>query len=136
MKHTFEQKVYYSDTDAYAVVWHGSYLRWMEAGRVEFCEMFGHDLVELESQNITLPVVNLNVRYKFSAKINDIVIIETSIKKFNPLSVTFEQKIYRKADKKLCVIAEVDVVAVTNQGKLYRKMPEILTEMFKKACNS
>ena len=24
MKHTFEQKVYYSDTDAYGVVWHGS----------------------------------------------------------------------------------------------------------------
>ena len=38
MKHTFEQKVYYSDTDAYGVVWHGSYLRWLEMGRVEYCE--------------------------------------------------------------------------------------------------
>ena len=32
MKHTDELRVYYADTDAYGVVWHGAYLRWLEAG--------------------------------------------------------------------------------------------------------
>ena len=41
MKHIFETKVYYADTDAYGVVWHGTYLRWMEKGRVDLCDMLG-----------------------------------------------------------------------------------------------
>lgn len=132
-KHIFEQKVYYSDTDAYGVVWHGSYLRWLEMGRVELCEKMGHTLVELQADNIALPVVNINVRYKSSAKLNDEMIIETSIQKFNPLSVTFSQKISEKNTGKIFVEALVDVVAIDNNGKLYRKMPQVLVEAFEKA---
>lgn len=133
MKHTFEQKVYYSDTDAYGVVWHGSYLRWLEMGRVELCEMMGYSLTELEEKNIVLPVVNVNVRYKCSAKINDILIVETTIQKYNSLSVTFSQKIKGKCNNKTYIEALIDVVAIDNNGKLYRKMPEILLNAFKEA---
>ena len=77
MKHTFEQKVYYSDTDAYGVVWHGSYLRWLEMGRVEYCEDLGLNLIELEKQDIVMPVTNMNIRYKASGRLNDIVVVDT-----------------------------------------------------------
>ena len=133
IKHIFEQKVYYADTDAYGVVWHGSYLRWLEMGRVELCEMMGHNLIELQSQNIAMPVVNINVRYKSSAKLNDEMIIETSIQKFNSLTVSFEQKIINKGTGKPFIEAIVDVVAIDNNGKLYRKMPQILLDAFEKA---
>lgn len=136
MKHEFEQKVYYSDTDAYGVVWHGAYLRWLEMGRVELCEMMGHNLIDLQEQDIVLPVVNLNVRYKSSAKLNDEMIIETSIQKYSALSVTFEQKIINKNTKKTYVEALVDVVAINNNGKLYRRMPQILTDAFEKATET
>ena len=130
--HILKNKVYYSDTDAYGVVWHGSYLRWLEAGRVEWCEMLGHNLIELESQDIVMPVVNLNVRYKASAKLNDNIIIETKISKFNGLSVTFAQTIKSADTLKTFIEAEVDVVAVSKTGKLYRRMPEVLANIFKK----
>lgn len=133
VQHIFEQKVYYSDTDAYGVVWHGAYLRWLEMGRVELCEKMGHSLVELQAQSITLPVVNINVRYKYSAKLNDEMIIETSIQKYTPLMVTFEQKIKEKSTQKVFAEALVEVVAVDNNGKLYRKMPQILLDAFEKA---
>ena len=130
--HILKNKVYYSDTDAYGVVWHGSYLRWLEAGRVEWCEMLGHNLIELESQDIVMPVVNLNVRYKASAKLNDNIIIETKISKFNGLSVTFAQTIKSADTLKTFIEAEVEVVAVSKTGKLYRHMPEVLANIFKK----
>lgn len=133
MKNILEQKVYYSDTDAYGVVWHGSYLRWLEMGRVELCEMMGHNLVNLEVQDIVLPVVNINVRYKSSAKIDDEMIIETSIQKFNSLSVTFQQVIKDKNSDRVFIEALVDVVAINKNGKLYRKMPQVLTDAFEKA---
>lgn len=130
MKYEFEQKVFYADTDAYGVVWHGSYLRWLEMGRVYWCEMMGHNLSQLKEQDIVLPVVNLNVRYKFSAKLDDTMIIETFIKKFNNLSVTFKQVIKDKYTNKIFVEAQVEVVSINNEGKLYRKMPQVLAQVF------
>lgn len=132
MKHIFEQKVFYSDTDAYGVVWHGAYLRWLEMGRVFWCEMAGHNLVDLKNHDIVLPVTNLNVRYKKSARLNDEIIIETSIAKFNNLSVTFRQVIKSKETGVVFIETEVDVVAISNDGKLYRRMPAILAETFEK----
>lgn len=136
MKHIFEQKVYYSDTDAYGVVWHGSYLRWLEMGRIEHGESIGCNLLELQAQNIALPVVNLNVRYKSSAKLSDELIIETILSNFNKLSATFEQKIIDKKTGKIFIEAQVDVVAIDNNGKLYRKMPQILIDAFTQAVES
>lgn len=130
MKHIFEQKVFYSDTDAYGVVWHGSYLRWLEMGRVGICEMLGHNLIDLKEKNIVLPVVNLNVKYKMSAKLNDVVVTETEISEFNGFTVKFKQIIRSKETGKVCIDAEVSVVAIDNNGKLYRKMPEVLAKSF------
>ena len=126
MKHTFETKVYYADTDAYGVVWHGSYLRWMEKGRVDFCEQLGLNLVEMKNMNITLPVTNMNVRYKSSAKLDETVVVETWIENFSSISITFKQTIKSKETDRLHISAIFDVVAVNNEGKLYRKLPEIL----------
>ena len=130
MKHIFEQKVFYSDTDAYGVVWHGSYLRWLEMGRVGVCEMLGHNLIDLKEKDIVLPVVNLNVKYKMSAKLNDVVVTETEISEFNGFTVKFKQIIRSKETGKVCIGAEVSVVAIDNNGKLYRKMPEVLAKSF------
>ncbi len=132
MKHIFEQKVFYSDTDAYGVVWHGSYLRWLEMGRVLWCEQAGYNLIDLENQDIVLPVTNLNVRYRKSARLNDELIIETSITKFNNLSVTFKQTIKSKQTNVTYIEADVDVVAISKAGKLYRRMPAILAEVFER----
>lgn len=131
MKHTFEQKVFYSDTDAYGVVWHGSYLRWLEMGRVELCDMMGLNITDLmQNHDIVLPVVNMNVKYKSSAKLEDLMIIETEISEFKGFTVTFKQSIKSKVTGKTFIEADFVVAAINNDGKLYRKMPEILANAF------
>ena len=134
MKHVFEKKVYYADTDAYGVVWHGSYLRWLEAGRVEFCEQLsGRTLQELETNDVVLPVTNMNVKYKRSARLNDVVLIETEITKYNGLSVTFFQTVKSKETGKIFIEATFDVVAISaSTGKLYRRIPDIISESIEK----
>lgn len=130
MKHTFEQKVYYSDTDSYGVVWHGSYLRWLEMGRVELCNEMGLNINELHAQDIALPVVSLNVKYKSSARLEDVMIIETEIAEFKGFTVTFKQTIKSKETGKTFIEADFVVVAISNDGKLYRRMPKVLTDKF------
>lgn len=131
MKHTFKQKVFYSDTDSYGVVWHGSYLRWLEMGRVELCDMMGLNITDLmEKHDVALPVVNMNVKYKSSARLEDWMIIETEISEFKGFTVKFKQSIKSKETGKTYIEAEFTVVAINNAGKLYRKMPEILAKRF------
>ena len=133
MKHTFEYKIFYSDTDDYKVVWHGSYLRIFEMGRVLWSEMLGTKLSDLEKDNIVLPVTNINISYKTPAMLEDIVVVETSLEKYTPLYAVFKQQMFNKDTNKLLCEALVTVVAVDGNGKLYRKLPDRMIELFEKA---
>ena len=130
MEYIQEIRVLYSDTDSYGVVWHGAYTKWFEAARVELVEMLGLDLETLEKNKILFPVVEMNIRYKSSAKMNERIIIKTHISEVKPVSVTFEHKVFEKNTNQLRVIAHTTIVATDiNTGKIYRKMPEdILTK--------
>jgi len=130
MKHILEQTVYYADTDSYGVVWHGTYLRWMEQARVEFCRELGIDLVSMKENDVVIPVTNINIRYKASAKLDDKIAVETTITKISPLTVTFNQIIKNRENDKIYTVSDVEVVAVNGEGKIYRRMPEVL----KTAC--
>ena len=126
MKHIFEQTVYYRDTDAYGVAWHGSYVSWMEQARVEFCRDIGIDLVEMKEKDVAIPVTNLNVRFKSSAMLDERIVVETEITKMSPILVQFTQVIKNKETDKVHTIGIVEVVAVNNSGKIYRRIPDIL----------
>jgi acyl-CoA thioester hydrolase len=132
MKHIFEQKVYFSDTDNYSVVWHGAYLRWMEMGRVDFCSELGYTLKQLEAMDILLPVSSINIKYKASAKLEDIVVVETEVSEFRGLTATFKQTIKSKETGKVFITADVVIVAVHQDGSLYRKIPEPLYSLFER----
>ncbi len=129
-----EIRVLYSDTDAYGVVWHGAYTKWFEAARVGLVEQLGLPLETLEGNDILFPVVEMNIRYKSSAKMNERIIIKQHVKELKPLSVTFEHNVYEKETNKLRVTAYTTIV-VTNAktGKMYRRIPENIYNEFLKA---
>lgn len=133
MRHSQEVRVYYHDTDSYGVVWHGSYVRWLEEGRVELCEMLGLKLDDMQSDGVTLPIVDMHIRYKSSAFMNDRLIIETEIAELKPMSVTFSHTIRNKDTNKVNIVAETSIVSVDKNGKLIKKFPEYIYKAFEKA---
>ena len=133
MKHSQEVRVYYHDTDSYGVVWHGSYVKWLEIGRVELCELLGLNLANIESQGITLPVVDMHIRYKASALMNDRLVVETTVKELKPMSVTFSHVVKNKETQKVNILAETTVVALNKDGKLMKRMPEFMYSAFSSA---
>ncbi|MBQ9246126.1 acyl-CoA thioesterase [bacterium] len=135
MEYIQEIRVLYSDTDAYGVVWHGAYTKWFEAARVGLVEQLGLPLEKLENDNILFPVVEMNIRYKSSAKMNERIIIKTTVQELKPLSVTFEHKVYEKETNTLRVIAHTTIVVIdAKTGKMYRRMPDEIYKEFKKVC--
>jgi len=135
MINEFTQKVYYSDTDAYGVVWHGSYLRWMEMGRINLCEEAGYSLSKLYDEDITLPVVEINIRYKSPAKLEDVILVKTEFLEASKISMTFKQQLFNQKTNKLYIEATVKVVAVHNDGNLYRNLPDALVNFIGKCKN-
>ncbi len=124
-------RILYSDTDSYGVVWHGAYTKWFEAARVELVEKLGLKLDMLEKNNIIFPVVELNIRYKSSAKMNERIEIKTHIKEVKPVSITFEHNVYEKQTGILRVNAQSTIVTVNSEtGKLYRKIPDDIYNKF------
>ena len=129
-------RVLYSDTDSYGVVWHGAYTKWFEAARVGLVEELGFDLETLESNGIVFPVVEMNIRYKSSARMNERIEIKTKIKEVRPMSITFEHNVYKKDTDIIRVNAQTTIVVINSEtGKMYRKMPAGLYEKVIKEIN-
>ena len=136
MEYIQEIRVLYSDTDSYGVVWHGAYTKWFEASRVELVEMLGLKLSDLEENHIIFPVVEMNIRYKSSAKMNERIVIKSHIKEVKPVSVTFEHNVYEKSTDILRVTAFTTIVAVNSStGKIFRRMPDDIYYKFLSAVN-
>ncbi len=136
MEYIQEIRVLYSDTDSYGVVWHGAYTKWFEAARVGVVESLGLKLEELEANNVLFPVVEMNIRYKSSAKMNERILIKTTVSEVKPVSISFEHKVYEKNTNTLRVIAHTTIVVTDGKtGKMFRRMPEDIYSKFISAIN-
>ncbi len=134
MKHIDEIRVYYADTDAYGVVWHGAYLRWLEAGRIEYTDkVMGLDLKKMQEDGCILPVVELNIKYKVSAKLDDNLILETYVEDLRPSAIVFKQILKNKDTGIVNISATVTCVAVdTSTNKMFRRLPDFITQAYQK----
>lgn len=128
---SLEFKVQYSDTDSYKVAWHGSYLRWMEAGRVDWLYLNGVDIKELdEKYNIVMPVVELNIKYKQSARLLEDIVVNTKVIEITNLYIVFEQEIINKKTGVILTAATVKGLCV-KERKVLRNIKTILSEELK-----
>lgn len=125
MESILKFKVNYGDTDAYKVAWHGSYLRWMEEGRVDILAMYGVDIKKLDEDfGIVMPVVELNMKYKQSAKLLDTVIVKTRLAEVTNIYVIFEQKV-EGINGEIYTMGTIKGVGIKN-GKIIRNLKEII----------
>ena len=132
-EHKFNIKIYHADTDCYNVMWHGAYLKYLETGRIELSEKLGIKFRELDEMDILMPVVDLNLRYKHSARLFDELEVKTTIKELKKTSVVFEYVI-REINKDVTILTGTTTLVTTNrEGKLFRVMPEYLYDKYVKA---
>lgn len=133
MKYENKVKIYYHDTDSYQIAYHGAYIRWFEAGRVELCNLLGVDINQLQEMDILLPVVDLNCRYKTAAKLFDELNITTTIEKLNSFSIVFSHSVENLTTGTSTLKGSTTIVVTDKKGKLCRRMPASLYEKFEKA---
>jgi acyl-CoA thioester hydrolase len=77
------------------IVYHTNYVNWMEWGRTELIREAGMPYQDIEARGLLLPIVNLNVQFKTSAKYDDVITIHTCIEQATSLRVAFAYRIQR-----------------------------------------
>ncbi len=127
-EHRLKIRVYYEDTDFTGVVYHANYLRYFERGRSDFLRLLGvhhHRLAELDPP-LAFAVAQINVRYKATARIDDILTVSTRLAAAKGAQFFIDQAISR--DGTLIAGARLDIVCIDGQGRP-RRMPRDLAEV-------
>lgn len=121
-------RVYYEDTDFGGVVYYAKYLRYLEQGRTEFFRDKGVDLVEYQGNGFVFAVLEVHIKYKASAKYDDLLDVETSLSDVRNASMTFDTKIYNQHGK-LLITSETKVACTNGKGRATRIPVEILEKL-------
>ena len=104
-------RVYYEDTDFSGRVYHASYLRFLERGRIEWLRRRGFAHRDLaENSGVVFVARSLQIEYQAPAVMDDLLVIETSVAAVRGASIDFKQRVMR-SDKEL-VTAKVLVAAI------------------------
>ena len=104
-------RVYYQDTDAGGVVFHATYLDFLERARMEWMRSRGFDARELGSRfRLVLIVRQLEIAYMKPALLDDLVSVSAVVDKLGRAQVTFAQEVRR--DGETLVRAAVNVACV------------------------
>ena len=108
---TIPIRIYYEDTDAGGVVYHARYLHFFERARTEYLRSIGFtQQVLLREQQIAFVVKSLVIDYKFPAKLDDWLFVETEIVAIKGATILFKQ--YLKRDTDVLSMADVKVACV------------------------
>lgn len=86
-------KVRYAETDAQRVVYHGNYVPWFEVGRTEYCERAGYPYARMEADGIFITVVELNARFRRSARYGDTVTVRTRLAAMKSRGCSFRYEV-------------------------------------------
>lgn len=121
-------RVYWEDTDAGGVVYHASYLRFMERGRTELLREKGVDQSALLAESgLTFVVAGMNIKFRIPAKLDDELNVVTVLKDLGGASLTLDQKVMRGAH--ILVAAEVTCALISREGRPSRIPAEIRAKL-------
>ncbi len=125
MAHFHELRVYYEDTDFSGLVYHASYLRFLERGRTEWLRALGVNQSDSHA-TVALAFVVRKMRIDFikPAKMDDILRVETQLGLVGGASLTLIQRILR--EKTELLTAEVKIAVV--QNGVPKRLPTALRE--------
>lgn len=121
-------RVYYEDTDAGGVVYHGRYLGFFERGRTEYFRERGFSVIKLHDEGTVFPVVRMEIDFRYPARLDDLVRVETRLASAGKTSFTMEQRLLRDEDGKLLAEAKVTLVCVSSEMKP-KRLPAGLKEL-------
>lgn len=126
-RHVLPVRVYYEDTDFSGLVYHASYLRFMERGRSDMIRLLGvhHSALAREGARLAFVVRRMEIDFLRPARIDDLLEVITEPAGNTAATITLAQTVSRSGEA--LVRARVQIVLVDEKGRpkrLASAMPE------------
>lgn len=102
----YERKINYYETDRMGVVHHSNYIRFLEEARCNLLDRIDMPFDLLEENGITIPVLGVNVDYKYHVTYGDTILVKLSIKEYNGVRMTIGYEVTNKENGNILLTGE------------------------------
>ncbi len=127
--HTLPIRIYYEDTDFSGVVYHASYLRFMERGRTEYLRLSGvshTDLLDGETP-LAFAVRTMNINFNRPARIDDVLTVQTRFTAARGARIFAHQTVMRGDE--ILISTDVQIACIDLGGRPKRLPPALLEQL-------
>jgi acyl-CoA thioester hydrolase len=114
--------VAFDEVDMYGIVHHSKLLVYLERARIALFTSEGMTPGSLEDTGFGLVVVEANVRFRTPALFADDLVVETSVERLSPVTVTLAYRVVRGSD--VILTGTTRLAAVGRDGKPTR-LPDL-----------
>jgi acyl-CoA thioester hydrolase len=127
-RHILPVRVYYEDTDFSGMVYHASYLRFMERGRTDYLRLLGtnhralFEQTEDEAPGFSFVVRSMSIEFLKPARMDDVLHIVTEPEEVKGASIALKQQV-KRADE---ILVEATVRVAFVSGGRARPIPKPL----------
>jgi acyl-CoA thioester hydrolase len=119
--HRLPIRIYYEDTDFSGIVYHASYLRFMERARTEWLRQLGIDQRAAFAMTppIAFVVRRMAIEFAKPARMDDEIMVETELRELRGASLILSQRVLRAGE----LLVEARVTVATLSGGKATRMP-------------
>jgi acyl-CoA thioester hydrolase len=127
-RHSMQVRVYYEDTDFTGIVYHASYLRFMERGRTDYLRLLGarqrtlFEETAQEAPGFHFVVRSMTIEFLKPARMDDVVEVVTAPAEVKGASITLQQQVVRGTE----TLVEAHVRVAFVSGGRARRIPAAL----------
>lgn len=108
-------KVEFYDVDSMNVMWHGNYVKLIEAARCRLLDKIDYNYMQMKEDGYVYPIVKMDFKYVSPAFFGDELSITSTITNYDGL-LKIAYEIYNNTTNKLCAKASTSQAAVTIDG--------------------
>ncbi len=110
---TWQLRIYYEDTDASGLVYHGRYVNFFERARTEWLRDLGFEQDVLATKfGILFVVHSMKLDYLKPARFNDQILVHSQLSKIRKVSMLFAQHIYKTSPNILLCKAAIQIACI------------------------
>lgn len=123
-----EFPVRYYETDQMGIVHHSNYVRYFECARNVLLNEIGYPIEVCEQEGVMIPIVSLECRYRYSAKMGDTVRAVAEVESVPMAKLYIRQAVYNQ-NGELCAEGSVVLGFIDSITRRPVRCPEKLVKL-------
>ena len=119
-------------TDHAGVLWHGSYFKFLEEGRIDALNKVGITYSKLSKKGYEIPVISAEIKYKISFSHGEKILLKSQYNFINKIRLNCKS-LFLKVNGDIGAEALVGLVLVRKENdsiKLVREFPDEINKIF------